>query len=242
MLQQEAKVIELKYAAKRFGIMVEDELDLAMNALLVKVSVITGWSPPAASFIDELIKQLCLKARESWQYLNMEEVEYAFRQKTIDIKDWGKVISVALITDVITPYLDNRYDLSHQEERIRMPKLALTNGEEEPKKELSPEEWEDWLEDISKETSFLKIPQVSYDYLVRSGKINLSKEEKFSLMDRAIKFMSDTIDINSRPGVEFIKMKREGRYSAEVTATLITNSKRMAVFDYFTTLNKQYHD
>jgi len=230
LLPQEAQMVEMKYAAKRFGLMNDTEIDLAATKLIITVSVITGWTPPPGEFCIALEAQLVKKIRESYQFLNMEEVEYAFRQKALNMKDWGKVINISMLDDVLARYLDERFDLSHQEERVRMTPAI------EQKKELSPEEWEEWLAEISCEKQLNKIPSVSYDYLAKIGKINLTPKEKNSLMLRAVDHVGTTIfsDINTREGAAFLKMKKSGEYSAEVTGTLITFAKRIAVFDYYT--------
>lgn len=233
MLPQEAQMVEMKYAAKRFGLMNDTEIDLAATKLIITVSVITGWTPPPGEFCIALEAQLVKKIRESYQFLNMEEVEYAFRQKALNMKDWGKVINISMLDDVLARYLDERFDLSHQEERVRMhPKI-------EEKKELSEEEREEWLQEISCEKNIHKIQSIGYDLLVKSKKINLSSKEKNNLMLRAVDFVGNTIyaDINTREGAEFHKMKKEGEFSATVTATLITFAKRIAVFDYYSNAN-----
>ena len=207
------------------------ELDLTTNRIIIKISMITGWTIPASEeMFDMLVDQLSKKMIESYPNLNEEEVEYAFRNKGLNIKDWGKSLNLVMIDEVLMPYLDNRFDLSMQEEKIKdQPPVSQET------KTMTDEEWEEWLLDISK-YSINKIPCDSYSYLERTGKIKLTTEEKHNYMKRSIAHLSGILDPLSREGIEFSKMKVAGIYSAEVTGSLITYSKRLAVYDYF---NKQ---
>lgn len=238
-MPQEKTQLELKYAAKRFGLMSLEELDLAANKLLIKIAIITGWTPPSSVLQEEMIAQLRKKMAESYQNLNMEEAEYAFRNKGLNVKDWGKVINLAMIDDVLMPFLDNRFDISAQEEKIRGQVLLKQEDQkllDTPA--MSEEEWQEWLLDIAK-YPLNKIPTSSYDYLGRTGQIVLTNDEKHDYMERSIAHLSGIFDPISREGIEFEQMKKKGIYSADITATLITTSKRLAVFDYFNKIQNE---
>lgn len=229
----EKKQLELKYASKRFGKMNDDELDIAATKALISICIITGWTPPPQEYEEIMVSQLAKKMAESYQNLNMEELEYAFRNKGLNIKDWGKVTNLALIDDVLMPFLDNRFDISAQEEKIRGQVLLKQEDQkllDTPP--MSKEDWEEWLLDIAK-YPLNKIPTDSYDYLQRTKQIVLTKEEKDQYMERAIAHLIGIIDPVSREGIELARMKKEGVYSREITATIITTSKRLAVFDFF---------
>lgn len=235
----EKKHLELKYASKRFGKMDADELDLAATKAIVSICIITGWTPPAEEYEEVMVSQLSKKMAESYQNLNMEELEYAFRNKGLNIKDWGKVLNLALIDDVLMPFLDNRFDISVQEEKIRGQVLLKQEDQkllDSPA--MSEEEWQEWLLDIAK-YPLNKIPTSSYDYLERTGQIVLTKEEKHGYMERSIAHLSGIFDPISREGIEFEQMKKKGIYSVDITATLITTSKRLAVFDYFNKIQNE---
>lgn len=230
-MPQEKKVVALKYAAKRFGVMSEEERDLAANKALVLISMITGWTVPSKPDLTEmLVLQLAKKMLESYADVNIEEFEYAFRNKGLDIKDWGKALNLALIDEVMKPYLHNRADLSLQEEKIST-QLPKSDIEKEPEP-MSDKEWEEWLVDIAGYRLNM-IPCDSYEYLVRKGEIVLSKDQKNQLMERAINHTLQTTDPSSLEGINFLRMKEKGEYSVDVTGSLITISKRLAVFDYF---------
>lgn len=236
-MPSEKKIIALKYSAPRFGEMDDDTRGLSATKCLLTIAAITGWTIPASSQMMEILaEQFSKKLQESYVNLNLEEVEYAFRNKGLDVKDWGKALNLEMIDLVLVPYLENRADLSMQEEKIST-QLQI---EEEQKKlvsaPMSDQEWEEWLLDISK-YQLNKIPCDSFDYLVRTKKIILNPNQKHALMDRAIMFLFQTTDPLTREGSDFLKMKNAGVYSASVTATLITTSKRLAVFDFFNSNN-----
>jgi len=61
---------------------------------------------------------------ESYPNLNVVEIEYAFRSKATEIKDWGKELNLSLITEVLNAYL---YDTRESVQR------ALESPENHPK-------------------------------------------------------------------------------------------------------------
>lgn len=231
LLKQELRVLDLKYSAKRFGEMDATERQLNCTKALMIISVITGWTiPNPGPMLDILADQFEKKMSEAYENINLEEVEYAFRNKGLDIKDWGKALNLSLIDEVLKPYLHNRSDLSMQEEKM---KSQLTKQElEKTPSQMDDKEWEEWLEDISK-YEINKIPCDSYEYLVRKEKISISPKDKHDYMGRAIEYMASTIEPTSLAGIEFLKMKTKGEFSAAVTGSLITIAKRLVVFDYF---------
>ena len=233
LIGEERKLLELKYSGKRFIEMTDDERWFSAQTLILKIHAITGWSIPISEMMDILIDQFQQKLVEDYKNVTSKEFEYAFRTRGLDIKDWGKALNLILIDEVMLPYLDNRFDLSMQEQKINAQlKMKEEDQQALNRPPMSKEEWDEWLSDISK-YEICKIPCASYDYLERVGEINLTKDEKHSYMERSITHISGTIDPVSREGIEFSQMKNKGVFSREVTASLITTSKRLAVFDYF---------
>ena len=57
-------MIELKYAAKQFGKMNEEELELSAYELLLKIHAVRGWTVPVSELMDILVKQFSLKMTE----------------------------------------------------------------------------------------------------------------------------------------------------------------------------------
>lgn len=224
-LSEENKVIELKYAAKRFGRMSEDERRLSAYQILLKIHAITGWTIPLSELMDILVGQFEKKLSESYENVNEEEIEYAFRNKGLEIKDWGKAMNLSLIDEVMIPYLEKRSELSKFEEQLATP-LQI-----DEKKELTVEEWEEWLLDI-KTYPLNIIPIACYDYLVREGKINPSISEKNEYIQKAIPVYSAQIQEDTKFFNEFIAQKYVGVFLGQHKDSLIALSKKMIVFDY----------
>lgn len=227
MTPSEARMLELKYTGKRIAQMESDELNLSTRKMLINISVITGWTlPPNEVYLNLFVDQLLQKMKEAYGSITEAEIEYAFRNKPSDVKDWGKPINLAMIDDVIRPFLQQRFELSEQEQQFSNQLLQLPTSS----KVLDDAEWQEWLEDIAK-YEINKIPCDSYDYLERKGELLLSKYQKHDYMARSIAHVAGILDPLSREYIEFCRMRSEGVYSADMTNTLITHSKRLAVYD-----------
>lgn len=210
--------------------MTDDERWFSAQTIILKIHAITGWTIPISEMMNILVDQFQQKLLETYANVTTKEIEYAFRNKGLDIKDWGKAMNLALIDEVMLPYLHNRYDLGLQEQ-----KLSSQVSMVEEKKELSDKEWQEWLEDIAK-YELNKIPCDSYNYLERTQKLVLTKDEKHEYMQRAIAHISGILDPVSIDGIDFAAMKKKGMFDKDATGTLITIAKRLAVYDY---LNKK---
>jgi hypothetical protein len=102
----------------------ESELSVWGKALLLKIHVITGWTIPSSpELLNVLIDQYVKYLVEKYNQLNVDEIEYAFRQYGTTIEDWGKAINLNLIDKVLIPYSHNRFLLSGVEEKIKEPKV-----------------------------------------------------------------------------------------------------------------------
>lgn len=128
----EGKILALKYTRKQIGQMNEHEVSGWGKALLVKIHVITGWTIPGAELLNILVDQFQKKLVESYPQMNPDEIEYAFRSGGTVVKDWGKAMNLALIDEVLIPYLEERKRLSHElEERKTPPPAARIYTDEE---------------------------------------------------------------------------------------------------------------
>lgn len=87
------------------------------TVLLLKIHVITGWEIPVKELFDILIDQFSKKISESYSNLNVDEIEFIFRNKPVDLKEWGKAMNISLMDEVIIPYIENRFELSRVEEQ-----------------------------------------------------------------------------------------------------------------------------
>lgn len=167
------KVLELKYAAVPFGRMDHETLMLNAKALLAKIHVIVGWTIPDNELRTILGDQFAKKLVESYPNVNHQEMEFAFRKST-GVQDWGKNMNLALIDEVMLPYLDQRRDISDQEER-----LMITEQNALPAPPMSEEE----VMDMAESTwialkNYALLPIRAYDILYRNGKIKLSDQQK----------------------------------------------------------------
>lgn len=111
------RMMELKYSAPRICDMDHNLQSMWAKSLLLKIHVITGWVIPDTELLNILIDQFEKKLIENYGMLNVEEIEYAFRSGGTVVKDWGKSMNLALIDEVLIPYLNKRFDLSASEER-----------------------------------------------------------------------------------------------------------------------------
>lgn len=87
------------------------------TTLLLKIHVITGWEVPQKELMAILADQFAKKILESYPSVTPDEVEYAFRNKPIELKDWGKALNISIIDEVMVPYLEKRFEISRVEEQ-----------------------------------------------------------------------------------------------------------------------------
>jgi hypothetical protein len=175
LLPEEKTILANKYASPSFAMVPPEDRRLLAKTLILKIHIITGWTIPANESMQILEDQFTKKMVESYPTVNAEELEYAFRNNPV--KDWGKNMNLNLIDEVMTPYLQQRKELSRIEETQARP-LEL------PAPEISDE---DYLEAVKSTYKLTKdwrmIPVLAYDILVRKGLINLTKERKLEIKE-----------------------------------------------------------
>jgi hypothetical protein len=129
---EENRMIQLKYAAKKISEMSEGELRVWAKLFLLKINVITGWVLPMNEVVQTVLKdQFAKKLIEDYPSLNTEEIEYAFRHSGTSTEDWGKELNLNMVDKILWPYELKRRELSRLEERMQPPP---------PKKPYDPEE------------------------------------------------------------------------------------------------------
>lgn len=74
----------------------DEEINLLANGLLIKIHVIMGWIIPINEFMTELTNQFGKKMIESYSKVNIDEIEFAFRNYGTAVRDWGKLMNAAL--------------------------------------------------------------------------------------------------------------------------------------------------
>lgn len=88
--------------------------------LLLQINVITGWPIPATEeMVSILVDQFIKNLQEKFPELNIHEIEYAFRKNGTIIPDWGKQMNLSLVDAVLIPYINERFLISQDEERIK---------------------------------------------------------------------------------------------------------------------------
>lgn len=184
------------------------EVALQSDKLLLIIHVITGWTVPAGELMSILTDQFSKKCLESYPNVNPGEMEYAFRNNTT-VKDWGKAMNLALIDEVMLPYLERRFELSRIEESAKTPKMIEYEPIEMTDEDLLTATFEVWK--MIKKPDL--IPESVYHYLVEKGKINLTIEQKKDIRERVY-----SSDIDEK-GIRIL-------------------CRKIAVSDYFKTLLK----
>jgi len=125
-------MIRVKYQALQFGKMSEQNLWAFAKATLLKIHVITGWTIPTDDMMKIFLDQFIQKIKESYPNTNPEEWGYAFRNFGTTVKDWGKAMNLALIDEVMIPYMEERFRLSHEveEKKDQPPPTRIYSDEE----------------------------------------------------------------------------------------------------------------
>ncbi len=175
-----------------------------------------------------LYQQLSLKMHESWANLNREEVLFAFRSNKT-VKDWGKSVNLLLVDEVVAPYMEMRAEVSKIEESLKTRPLQIEDKEQ--KKELSEQDWLQWLPDI-KGYKLELIPVGAYDFLLRTGRINPTTDEKKEYMRRATNYRIGELEQGTMEYAIFLTMKHLSKFEGEQKERLVTISKKMIVQDF----------
>lgn len=170
-------IFDLKYSAPAFSAMTLLALLKGVRIMFYKVHVVTGWHiPDDPNHMQVLEDQFCKKLLEDYRTLNFQEIEFAFRHYGGDIQEWGKSFNLSLFSQVVACYQARRNQVSLLEDRAE-PLLL------EEKKDLSPQEWIEWIEETKKEFLYggrpvNMLPSVLYDYLDKIGTIHLDDVTK----------------------------------------------------------------
>lgn len=232
-------MVELKYKARRFGEMGDDERFVSACGLMIKISATTGWLiPNDKTVFDVFADQFSKKLGESYANANVEEFEYAFRNNT-SVKDWGKAMNLSLIDEVMIPYLEKRFGLSEVEERIKTPPMI------EYKEDLSDQSFLDWFESVSGDVLAGKLkldflPPMIYDWMDGRGEINKTGKEKREYLEKAAAHrqsqlaqrLQDTDNAQTRKTFDdFCTMYNRGFFEGNEIKVLKDLAKRMILFD-----------
>lgn len=180
----ESLIIQRKYSAKAVRALSPIELEATCKALGIRIAIITGWQLPEPAHQRIFWEQLAKYLLEQYPTLNHEEIEYAFRTKSSNVKDWGKSMNLSLFTEVLDPYTTERKAASiiEAQEAAKIESQA----KELPMAEMSDDErietaFQIWKHNKNWEFIF----QGTYQSLFNIKKIQLSEDDRAAYMAAA---------------------------------------------------------
>lgn len=149
LTDKENTILTTEYKSLPIGKLSDAEVSKWAKALLIKIHYITGWVlPPSDEGMRIIVDQFEMKLKESYDMVNSDEIEYAFRTYGILIKDWGKNMNLSMIHEVMRPYLDERMDASNAEEKIKNPPPIPPKFDDEAYNDAlrgNAEMWYQWI-------------------------------------------------------------------------------------------------
>lgn len=223
----------------------EHEKSIHIYKLLFKISVITGWSIPETEFFDIFIEQFKLKMNESYRFLNMDEIEYAFR--TYKVEDYGKNFNLHIFIEVISRYLAERRQVD-QHEDIQKEQIMIHNHVEQTDAELENELIEYSQKDYTGKKIYL-LPPFLFDNLVKLQKIDLSESAKIKKYAEALKLHeillrmdADTMEYEKIKSYQaFVKLRENNFENIDKSLSLFIDSlhKKLYVREYFAKIKEK---
>lgn len=237
---EENSILSVKYAALPIGKLKPLELVAVPKALLLKISTITGWVIPEDEFGDILVDQFRHLLTEKYSSCNPEEIEFAFRMFGTTVKDWGKQMHLALVDEVMIPYMNRRSEVSKHEESYKLAKLQY-----KPREDTSDDGMEKWLLETKDQNLAVEfLPTMLYDWLVDKKRLAPTKIEKWEQLQIAIAYTTHKLSTlftnqmnttNKNALSRFLKMKENG-FPQEDADKLYNLTKKMFLFNYLKTL------
>lgn len=101
-------IIRNKRAAPPVSRLKHTEKRTILEALLIKISVITGWIVPVNPYKEILLNTFEEVLSKEYPHLNHKEIEAAFLKFGTKIPDYGKEMNLSLFTAVLDQYRDQR--------------------------------------------------------------------------------------------------------------------------------------
>lgn len=244
---EESKILSLKYILPRIKDTSAIDVGRHAKGLLFRLHTITGWKlPDDEYFLNTLVSEFTQYLVEKCGDLNPEEIAHAFRNYSLEIKDWGKSMNLSLIDEPIREYRIKRRELSELEDRLSNQRKCAKKGELPPAQCDWSDEWVQLKEKAKNgQIRSAVILTPIYDWLVREGILMLSNEEKWDLIaickDQYLGQVKN--ELNDMAGTPESKSaeanrlrdameKMEGshwRKDVDIMARLITMSKVQAV-------------
>jgi len=231
--------------SKAFSKIPEHEQRIHIYKMLFKISVITGWSIPDPEIFDIFIEQFKLKMDESYRFLNMDEIEYAFR--TYKVEDYGKNFNLHIFIEVLSRYLADRKQVDEYEDQEKA-QIFIHNHVEQSDQELENELLEYSQRDYTGKKIYL-LPPFLFDNLVKLQRIDLSESAKVKKYAEALKLHesllrldADTMEYDKVKAYNtFVKLRENNFEDIDKTLSLFIDSlhKKLYVREYFTQIKKE---
>ena len=238
-------ISKIKQTSLAFSKIPEHEQRVHIYKLLIKISVITGWSIPEPEIFDIFIEQFKLKMDESYRFLNMDEIEYAFR--TYKVEDYGKNFNLHIFIEVISRYLADRKQVDEYQD-IQKEQIMIHNHVEQTDEEL----WNEVIEYSQKDYSGKKIyllPPFLFDNLVKLSKIDLSESAKVKKYAEALKLHESLLRMDAdsleyekiRSYQAFVKLRENNFEDIDKSLSLFIDSlhKKLYVREYFAKIKEE---
>jgi hypothetical protein len=239
LTEEENNIYVLKYQSPAFCRLEESLLFDASQVLLLKICVITGWQMPENELQDILVDQFSKQLKEHYATANSHEMEYAFRRYGTAVPDWGKLVNLSLIHQVMGPYLSAREHVSGVEEQRALPAAACnTEGS------LADVAMELWLKETKEKVmrgglavDFVPLPL--YEWLKKSGRVKMNGKRN-EYVKRACDYRQGQLNqaINNQNNHEnrqaltdFMVMKSSGEITGKEVTTVENIAKKMILFD-----------
>lgn len=171
-----------------------NEFNLNAKALLLKISIATGWKMLEGASLNVLVEQFSKKLKEDYLSLTPAEIEYAFRN-TSGIKNFGSSFNLQLVDKVLIPYVNNRAQLRETSQKSfkELPEQII----DQSKSDL--EAYKYWKNEILNGCQVGHIPSTLFDAVLRISKVkptdeaiekSLSKAQTHILQDHSMRLTS----------------------------------------------------
>ena len=238
-------IAKTKKISPAFFSIPEHEQRIHIYKMILKIMTITGWDIPESDFFDIFIEQFKLKMEESYRFLNMDEIEYAFR--TYHVEDYGKNLNLHIFDSVITRYLADRKEFDQYEDQQK-EKIMIHNYIEQSNEELENEVKEYSQRDYSGKKIYL-LPPFLFDNLVKLSKLDLSENarvkkyaEALRVHEGLLKLDADSLEHDKIKSYQtFLKAKENNFENVDKSLTLMIESlhKKLYVREYFAKIKEE---
>lgn len=236
---------KIKQISPAFFKIADEHKTLHIYKLLIKISVITGWNIPDPEIFDIFIEQFKLKMDESYRFLNMDEIEYAFR--TYKVEDYGKNFNLHIFIEVISRYLADRKQVDEYQD-VQKEQVMIHNHVEQTDEELLNEVVYYSQKDYSGKKIYL-LPPFLFDNLVKLQKIDLSEDAKVKKYAEALKLHeillrmdADSMEYEKiRSYQSFVKLRENNFENIDKSLSLFIDSlhKKLYVREYFAKIKEE---